>query len=51
MSLSITYIEREKVNGSVLGLVRKILGIQHLTIWPEEVFTVLCSSPFEWVWC
>jgi hypothetical protein len=31
----------------VLGLVRKILGIQHLTMWPKEVFTVFCTSPFE----
>jgi hypothetical protein len=29
---SFIYIEQEKVDGSVLGLVRKILGIQHLTI-------------------
>jgi hypothetical protein len=42
---SITYIEREKVDGLVLGLVRKILVIQHLTMRPEEVFTVLCTSP------
>jgi hypothetical protein len=46
---SITYIEQEKVDGSVLGLVRKNLGIQHLTIRPEQVFIVLYTSPFEWV--
>jgi hypothetical protein len=34
---SFFYIEWEKVNGSVLGLVSKILRIQHLTIQPEEV--------------
>jgi hypothetical protein len=42
-----TYIGWEEVDGSMLGLVGSILGIQHLTIWPEEVFTVFCTSVFE----
>jgi hypothetical protein len=32
---SFIYIEQEKVDDSMLGLVRKILGIQHLTIRPK----------------
>jgi hypothetical protein len=49
--LSNTYMGREEVNGSVLGLVRQILGIQHLTMRPEVVLTVFCTSPFEVVGC
>jgi hypothetical protein len=30
-----------------LGLVRKILGIQHLSMQPKDFFTILCTSPFE----
>jgi hypothetical protein len=44
---SFIYIEREKVDGFVLGLVRKLLEIQHLTMRPEEDITVFCTSPFE----
>jgi hypothetical protein len=43
---SITYIGQEGADGSVLGLVRYILGIQHLTTRPEEVFILICTSPY-----
>jgi hypothetical protein len=42
-----TYIGREEVGGLMLGLVRQILEILHLTMRPEEVFIVFYTSVFE----